>query len=462
MPSTPQASGLLTDLYELTMAAGYLETGFDARATFELFVRSLPARRNYLVAAGLDQALDFLEGVRFSAEEIAYLRTLPVFQAIGDNFFEYLAKFRFSGDVWAIPEGAVFFPGEPILRVTAPIAQAQLVESRLINLLHFETLIASKAARSVLMAPDKLLVDFGLRRAHGAEAGLLAARASYLAGFAGSATVLAAPLYGIPVYGTMAHSFVQAHDDESAAFEHFARALPENVVLLIDTYDTEAAARKVVELAPTLSRDGIKIKGVRLDSGDLADHAFKVRRILDAGGLRDVTIFASGSVDEYLLEQLREKNAPIDGFGIGTHMDTSADAPYLDCAYKLVEYAGRARRKRSEGKVLWPGAKQVLRTYDEAGLMIGDTLTLESDAREEAALIAPVMKQGRRLAAPVPLRQSRALALEQLARLPVGLKKLEPAPAYPVRVSEAIQSLAREVDARQFHSSQSERREIGL
>ena len=453
------SSALLTDLYQLTMLQGYFDQRMEETAVFEFFVRKLPRSRNFLIAAGLEQALEFLENLRFTAAELDWIAKHGAFRPA---FVRYLESFRFTGDVHAMAEGTIFFPNEPILRVTAPISQAQLVESRLINLLHFETLIASKAARSVLMAPDKLLVDFGLRRAHGAEAGLLAARASYLAGFAGSATVLAAPLYGIPVYGTMAHSFVQAHDDESAAFEHFARALPENVVLLIDTYDTEAAARKVVELAPTLSRDGIKIKGVRLDSGDLADHAFKVRRILDAGGLRDVTIFASGSVDEYLLEQLREKNAPIDGFGIGTHMDTSADAPYLDCAYKLVEYAGRARRKRSEGKVLWPGAKQVLRTYDEAGLMIGDTLTLESDAREEAALIAPVMKQGRRLAAPVPLRQSRALALEQLARLPVGLKKLEPAPAYPVRVSEAIQSLAREVDARQFHSSQSERREIGL
>ena len=453
------SSALLTDLYQLTMLQGYFDQRMEESAVFEFFVRKLPRSRNFLIAAGLEQALEFLENLRFTAAELDWIAKYGVFRPA---FVRYLESFRFTGDVHAMAEGTIFFPNEPILRVTAPIAQAQLAESRLINLLHFETLIASKAARSVLMAPDKLLVDFGLRRAHGAEAGLLAARASYLAGFAGSATVLAAPLYGIPVYGTMAHSFVQAHDDESAAFEHFARALPENVVLLIDTYDTEAAARKVVELAPKLSRDGIKIKGVRLDSGDLADHAFKVRRILDAGGLRDVTIFASGSVDEYLLEQLREKNAPIDGFGIGTHMDTSADAPYLDCAYKLVEYAGRARRKRSEGKVLWPGAKQVLRTYDEAGLMVGDTLTLESDAREEASLIAPVMKQGRRLAAPVPLRQSRALALEQLARLPSGLKKLEPAPAYPVRVSEAIQSLAREVDARQFHSSQSERREIGL
>jgi nicotinate phosphoribosyltransferase len=307
-----------------------------------------------------------------------------------------------------------------------------------------ETLIASKAVRSVLTAPGKLLVDFGFRRAHGAEAGLLAARASYLAGFAGSATVLAAPLFGVPVFGTMAHSFVQAHDDETAAFEHFARSLPENVTLLIDTYDTEAAAQKVVRLAPGLH--GITIKGVRLDSGDLADHAFKVRRILDAGGLRDVTIFASGSIDEYELERLMKQNAPIDGFGIGTRMDTSADAPYLDCAYKLVEYAGRPRRKRSEGKVLWPGRKQVFRSYDPEGRMRADWLGLEGDRLEGETLLLPAMRGGRRIAPAEPLQRSRERALGELGRLPQALKSLEPATAYPVTVSEALKDLAREVD----------------
>jgi nicotinate phosphoribosyltransferase len=443
------SSALLTDLYQLTMLQGYFEQRMEETAVFEFFVRKLPPTRNFLVAGGLEQALEYLENLRFSEADLKWIRAHGAFRP---EFVRSLEKLRFTGDVHAMAEGTIVFPNEPILRVTASIAQAQLVESRLINLLHFQTLIASKAARSVLMAPDKLLVDFGFRRAHGAEAGLLAARASYLAGFAGSATVLAAPLYDIPVYGTMAHSFVQAHDDESTAFEHFARALPQNVILLIDTYDTEAAAQKAVELAPKLARDGIKIKGVRLDSGDLAEHAFKVRHILDAGGLRDVTIFASGSVDEYLLERLREKSAPIDGFGIGTHMDTSADAPYLDCAYKLVEYAGKARRKRSEGKVLWPGRKQVFRTYDSAGIMAGDSLTLEGDKSDGVAIIAPVMEQGRRLTAPVPLKQSRERALDQLKKLPDGLKRLERAPAYPVRVSEAIRFLARDVDERQLHS----------
>jgi len=261
--------------------------------------------------------------------------------------------------------------------------------------------------------------------------------------------VLAAPLYGVPVFGTMAHSFVQAHDDEMTAFEHFARSLPGNVILLIDTYDTEAAAEKVVALAPKLARDGIKIKGVRLDSGDLVDHAFKVRRILDAGGLKDATIFASGSVDEYVLARLAKQNAPIDGYGIGTHMDTSADAPYLDCAYKLVEYAGSARRKRSEGKVLWPGRKQVFRSYDRDGRMAGDVLTLEGDRLDGEALIQPVMLGGRRVAPPVPLNESRAHAARELNRLPEPLKQLEHGPDYPVQVSLTVRQLAEEVDARQ-------------
>jgi nicotinate phosphoribosyltransferase len=265
--------------------------------------------------------------------------------------------------------------------------------------------------------------------------------------------VLASPLFGVPVYGTMAHSFVQAHDDETTAFENFARALPHNVILLIDTYDTEAAAEKVVRLAPKLARDGIKIKGVRLDSGDLADHAFKVRRILDEGGLQEVTIFASGNVDEYVLERLMNKNAPIDGFGIGTHMDTSADAPYLDCAYKLVEYGGKGRRKRSEGKVLWPGRKQVFRRHGDNGRMCADILSLEGADADGETLIQPVMEQGRRLAAPVPLAQSRQRALAALKRLPEALTSLAHAPDYPVTVSDAVRRLAREVDEVQSDST---------
>jgi len=440
--SSGQTKILLTDLYQLTMLQGYFDGGMEETAVFEFFVRKLPAQRNFLMAGGLEQALGFLENARFTPEDLEWISRQPAFRP---EFVQHLANWRFSGDVDAMPEGTIFFPNEPIVRVTAPLPQAQLVESRLINLIHFQTLIASKAARSVLLAPDKLLVDFGLRRAHGAEAGLLAARASYLAGFAGSATVLAEAVYGVPVYGTMAHSFIQAHEDEKTAFDHFAHSLPGNVILLIDTYDTEA--EKVVQLAPKLERDGIRIRGVRLDSGDLADHAFKVRRILDAGGLQYVTIFASGSVDEYVIKRLAEKHAPIDGFGIGTHMDTSADAPYLDCAYKLVEYAGKPRRKRSEGKVLWPGRKQVFRSYDQAGHISGDILGLESDRLDGERLILPVMKQGRRIGAAASLRELRAKTLEQLKRLPNGLRCIEPASPYPVAVADSVRELARALDA---------------
>ena len=446
--SSAQSSVLLTDLYQLTMLQGYFDHGMEETAVFEFFVRKLPSQRNFLIAAGLEQALSFVENLCLTSGDLEWVSTHSAFRPA---FVRYLEKLRFTGDIHAMAEGTAFFPNEPILRVTAPLPQAQLVESRLINLLHFQTLIASKAVRSVLAAPNKLLVDFGLRRAHGAEAGLLAARASYLAGFAGSATVLSAPLFGIPVFGTMAHSFIQAHDDETAAFDHFAHSLPDNVILLIDTYDTEAAAEKVVRLAPKLEQEGIKIRGVRLDSGDLADHAFKVRDILDRGGLNDVTIFASGSVDEYLLEELIQKGAPIDGFGIGTHMDTSADAPYLDCAYKLVEYAGKARRKRSEGKVLWPGRKQVYRSYDDGGCMKGDVLTVEGDVREGEPLIRQFMKAGERVSAGEPIHDLRKRALAEIKRLPRSLLTLDHASTYPVTVSEALRNLAQQVDTTQFN-----------
>jgi len=438
-----RSSPLLTDLYQLTMLAGYFEQGMEDIAVFEFFVRKLPPHRGFMMAAGLEQTLTFLENLHFEPEEIEWVRKSGRFR---DSFADHLGKLCFTGDVHAMPEGTVFFANEPILRVTAPLPQAQLVESRLINILHFQSLIASKAARVVLAAPSKLLVDFGLRRAHGAEAGLLAARASYLAGFHGTATVLADLEFGIPVYGTMAHSFVQAHDTEELAFEHFALAQPDNVVLLIDTYDTEAAARKVVSLAPCLRNQGIEVKAVRLDSGDLEAHARNVRKILDDGGLIDVKIFSSGNLDEYILRNLLAKGAPIDGFGVGTHMDTSNDAPYLDCAYKLEEYAGRARRKRSEGKATWPGRKQVYRRYDENGIMVGDTLTIEDDVHEGEALVHPVMHQGKRLPPAATLEAARERAQAQLKQLPERLRALDVEPSYPVVVAPALQELARQVD----------------
>ncbi|HEX7970975.1 MAG TPA: nicotinate phosphoribosyltransferase [Thiobacillus sp.] len=438
----PAASALLTDLYQLTMLQGYHDCGMADTAVFEFFVRRLRPGRGFLLAAGLEQALDYLEQLRFAPAELEWLASTRRFSP---HFLAALEALRFTGDVHAMPEGTVFFPNEPILRVTAPIAQAQLAETRLINLLHLQTLIASKAARSVLVAPDKLLVDFGLRRAHGAEAGLLAARASYIAGFTGTSTVLAGKAFGIPLFGTMAHSFVQAHDDEALAFEHFARAQPENAVLLIDTYDTEAAAHKVVTLAQKLTRAGIRIKGVRIDSGDLAEHARQVRTLLDAGGLDDVIVFASGDLDEFALRDMLAAGAPVDGFGVGTRMDTSSDQAYLDCAYKLQDYAGRARRKRSEGKATWPGRKQVYRHRDADGCMAGDVVTLETDDQPGESLLVPVMRDGHRLAKSPGLMEVRRHAAENLARLPQALRRLEEF-AYPVELAPALLDLAAEVD----------------
>ena len=441
----PGASLLLTDLYQLNMMQAYLERGMTAPATFEFFVRHLPARRGFLMAAGLEQAIGFLENARFTAAELDWLAASGRFSK---DFLDYLAALRFAGDVQAMPEGTVFFADEPILQITAPIPVAQLVETRLINLVHFGSLIASKAARMVLAAPGKTLVDFGLRRAHGAEAGMLAARAATIAGFAGSATVPANRAYGVPIFGTMAHSFIQAHDDEAAAFENFARARPDSVVLLIDTYDTEAGARKVVALAPKLRAEGIAVRGVRLDSGDLGAHAVAVRKILDDGGLADVQIFASGGVDEDLLLDLAARGAPIDGYGIGTSLTTSSDAPALDCAYKLQDYAGIARRKRSEGKATWPGRKQVYRRTDADGIMAGDVLTTADDTQSGEALLVPVMRAGARCAAAPGLDRMRAHAADQLARLPEPLRRLEAGFAYQVDVAPKLRALADECDQR--------------
>jgi nicotinate phosphoribosyltransferase len=436
-------SPLLTDLYQLNMLQAYVDRGETKPAVFEFFVRRLPSRRGFLLAAGLEQVLDYLEGLRFSPDEIDWLAGTGRFRR---NLLDYLASFRFTGDVHAMPEGTVCFADEPLLRVTAPLPQAQLVESRLINILHFQTLIASKAARMTLAAANKVVVDFGMRRAHGAEAAVMAARASFIAGFAGTATVMAEQLFGIPIFGTMAHSYIQAHDDEAQAFADFARSRPDNLTLLIDTYDTEAAAQKVVALAPQLKHQGIRIGAVRLDSGDLIVLSKSVRRILDAGGLSDVAIFVSGGIDEEAMLEMGQADAPVDGFGIGTSLTTSSDVPALDSAYKLQEYAGVPRRKRSAGKATWPGRKQVWRHYAADGRMAGDVLSLEEDAHSGQPLIVPVMRDGRRIGASPPLSEIRASAAADLARLPEPLRRLEQGAGYPVEVAEALRRRADEVD----------------
>lgn len=434
---------LLTDLYQLNMLQAYFERGMTAPAVFELFVRKLPPRRNFLMAAGLEQALQYLETLCLLPAERDWLERCGRFSR---EFIDWLADLRFTGDVDAMPEGTVFFADEPILRVTAPLPQAQLVETRLLNLVHFQTVIASKAARMVLAASGRALVDFGLRRAHGAEAGLLAARAAYLAGFAGTATAAAAPLFGIPVYGTMAHSFILAHDGEDEAFLSFARSRPDNVVLLIDTYDTEAAAAKVVALAPRLAAESIRIAGVRLDSGDLAQHARRVRAILDAGGLMAVRIFASGGLDEEQIAAHVAAGVPIDSYGIGTSLTVASDAPALDCAYKLQAYAGQPRRKRSEGKATWPGAKQVFRRHDIDGRMVEDTVTLSDEPATRQALLEPVMRGGQRLGPPLPLADARQHAAAELATLPEELCSLADIQPYRVSISETVKALAAQAD----------------
>ncbi|MBY4676830.1 nicotinate phosphoribosyltransferase [Marinobacterium arenosum] len=443
----PHESPQLTDLYQLTMLQSYLDQGMDRPAVFEFFVRSLPARRNFLVSAGLEQLLDFLAQARFSDAELDYLAGCGYFQR---NLIDYLARFRFSGEVYAIAEGSLFFGNEPLLRVCAPLPEAQLIETRLINLLQLPTLVATKAARCRLAAgPDKLLVDFGLRRAHGAEAGLLAARACYIGGFDGSSNVLAGQQYGLPIMGTMAHSYIQAHEQEADAFRHFVSSQPGNLVLLIDTYDTARGAARAAALADELQPRGLKVKAVRIDSGELDQEAMRVREILDKAGHPEIGIFASSSIDEYLIEQLSEQGAPIDGYGIGTSLTTSEDAPFLNCAYKLQEYAGIPRRKRSSGKATWPGVKQLYRHYRADGKLDYDRLCCAEETDDSGQpLLQPVMRDGRRLTPAEPLSAIRRRVGQQLASLPVELRQLSEPASFRLEISEQLQQLARQTDQR--------------
>ncbi len=436
-------SPLLTDLYQLTMMQGYVDRGMHEEAVFEFYVRSLPKTRGFLISAGLETLLAYLEGLRFSEEELIYIEGTGRFSK---RLLDYLTKFRFSGDVYAIPEGTVFFENEPVVRVVASMPEAQLIETRLINILHFEILIASKAARCILAADDRaILVDFGLRRAHGAEAGLLAARAAYIAGFAGTSTVLAESLFGIPISGTMAHSYVEAHENELEAFLSFGESNPNNTTLLIDTYDVHKGAEKAVEAAKKLKERGINVRAIRLDSGDLLALSKDVRQILDRSGLTDVRIFASGNLDEYLIYDLMSQGAPINGFGVGTKLDTSEDAPYLECAYKLMEYAGTPRFKKSQGKATIPGRKQVFREFKDK-TMVKDILTTEGDEVEGVPLLEKVMSGGRRVSEPTGLKEIAMYTRSQLKALPSHFKALETKPAYPVKISPALSRLKKEIE----------------
>jgi len=442
----PDNSPMLTDLYQLTMLQSYLDQGMEKPAVFEFFVRKLPPHRNFLIAAGLPQLLEFLEQARFNERELEYLAGSGLFRA---NLINYLSDFRFSGSVHAMAEGTAFFADEPVVRITAPLPEAQLIETRLINLLQLPIMTATKAARCRLAAGKKLLVEFGLRRAHGAEAGLMAARASYLGGFNGSANVLAGFHFGLPIMGTMAHSYIEAHDDEVEAFRHFAYSQPDNVILLIDTYDTARGAHRVAELAPELAAQGIRVKGVRIDSGDLAEEARRVRRILDQAGQQQITIFVSGNLDEYQLEQLERQQVPIDGYGVGTSLTTSDDAPSLNCVYKLQEYAGIPRRKKSSGKATWPGRKQVYRHYLDSGKLMGDRLCPEDEVMPEGTpLLHQVMKNGKRTVPPISLEESRQRVKRELAALPDRLRRLDQESELVAEVSPALKEMAEETDRR--------------
>lgn len=440
--SVDRSPALLTDLYELSMLDAYYRLGMEQPAVFEFFVRRLPERRSFLVAAGLEQVLDYLEDLRFTDDDIAWLASTRRFSP---TLLERLKTLRYTGQVFAMPEGTVFFASEPVLRIVAPLPQAQLVESRIVNLLHYQTLVASKAARCRLAAPDAELIDFGMRRAHGAEAALLCSRASYIAGFDATATVEAAHRYGIPAAGTMAHSFVQAHELEMQAFANFASCHPDNLALLIDTYDTATGARRAAVLAKQLRAQGIEVKGVRIDSGDLADEAKRVRGILDSEGCKDVRILVSGSVDEYAIEAMRAEQAPVDAYCLGTRLSVSEDAPALDCAYKLQQYAGRPCRKLSPWKETWPGPRQVYRQYDPCGRIEMDVLGCEDEIVEGKPLLHEVMTDGRRKSPSPSLGEVRAYCARQLAELPPTLRTLEKVLYAPVKVSRRQHELAAEV-----------------
>lgn len=431
--TTDHGPALFTDLYELTMLQAYLEEGLTGPAVFSLSVRRLPARRNFLLVCGIDTVTGYLERLRFGDDDLAYLASLELFS---DRFLAWLSAFRFSGTVHAVPEGTPLFADEPILEVSAPLPEAQLIETLVMNQVHLQTVLASKAVRVVSAARGRPTIDFGARRSHGLDAGLKAARAFYIGGATATSNLLAGRHYGIPVAGTMAHSYVQAHRDEASAFRAFARLYPKSV-LLVDTYDTLDGVRKVIELAQTLG-DDFQVRAVRLDSGDLARLAEAARRLLDDAGLTTVEIFASGGLDEDTIAGLLAAGAPIDGFGVGTSMGVSSDAPDLDIAYKLCEYAGEGRLKLSSGKSMLPGRKQVFRVT-ERGHAVGDIITRADEPGDGTALLTPVMRDGVRVSAPRPLPRIRDDARAWIAGLPTHVRANALAsPPYPVTVSPAL------------------------
>ncbi len=437
--TAPQFPGpLFTDLYELTMAAGYFDRHMTDQATFSLFVRSHP-ERSYYVSAGLQKAVDALTRFRFSDEEIDWLSRTHRFNR---DFLAYLATLRFTGDVLAMAEGEIFFADEPILEVTAPLIEAQILETYLINTLGVASLLATKAARCVHAAAGRPIVDFSLRRTQGVDAGMAVARSSYMAGFSGTSNVLAGKTWGIPISGTMAHSFVTAFETEREAFEAYADLFPDSAVLLIDTYDTLAGAKTAAAVGRRMQQQGLALQGVRLDSGDMVELSRGVRRILDEAGLTDVKIFASSGFDEHTLQRLIAAGACIDAFGVGTRMGVSADAPYLDMVYKMVRLGDRNVRKVSEGKITLAGEKQVFRSMDADGRFSGDVIGMRHETPEHARpLLTPAMENGRPMGPMPTLEQIRQHFADNFARLDERYKRLSNPDVYPVRVSERLKDL---------------------
>jgi nicotinate phosphoribosyltransferase len=435
---------LFTDLYELTMLQAYFDEEMMEDAVFSLSVRKLPARRNFLLACGLDTVLSYLENLQFNSENIAYLRSLGQFS---ERFLSWLLDFRFTGEVRAVAEGTPVFANEPILEITAPLPQAQLVETFVMNQVHLQTVLASKAQRVVAAAKGRPVVDFGARRIHGIDAAMKAARSYYISGVAATSNVLAGKRYDIPITGTMAHSYIQAHEDEAAAFSAFAEIYPQTVIL-VDTYDTIAGVYKVIELAKTLG-DKFQARAVRLDSGDLLTLSRETRQVLDAAGLNQVEIFVSGGLDEDAIAALLASNAPIDGFGVGSDMGVSADAPAMDIAYKLCEYADKGRLKLSSGKPILPGSKQIFR-LEQDNRDVRDVIARASEDLPGRPLLKAVMRNGKRLpAGKVDLDTIRDYAQAQIGRLPVSVRQITDAyPPYPVEVSKELANFQKKVAQR--------------
>lgn len=440
---TGSTAALFTDLYELTMAQAYEAEGMLDSATFSLFYRELPDDRNYMLACGVQDVVEFLRNAKFSADDIAYLREQGLFS---ERFLAYLANFSFSGEVFAVPDGTPVFPGEPIVEVTAPLPEAQIMETWVMNQVHAQTVLATKAARIVTVAGGKAVLDFGLRRIHGADTGLKAGRAFHVAGVTATSNVLAGRLYDLPISGTMAHSYIQAHDSELDAFRAFVREFPDTV-LLVDTYDTINGVRKVVQLAEETG-DDFRVRGIRLDSGDLAELAKESRRILDDAGLDDLKIFASGGLDEFRIEELLEQGAPLDGFGIGTAMGVSPDAPDLDIAYKLVEYAGEGRMKLSTGKQTLPGAKQVFRQYED-GVARQDILGRRDESVDGIPLMTLFLRDGKRIKEAEHADQARERAARELGALPDRIRSIHQADSpYEITLGNALERHRDEVHER--------------